>query len=335
MNHSRRAFTLVELLVVIAIIGILVGLLLPAVQAAREAARRMSCSNNMKQLGLALHNYHSAHRKLCPREQGHGRHQYNGGFIYPFQRWSGMVALLPYFEQGSLADDIQRSGFDRVPWDTGFNPYVSTVPTLFCPSAPDGFSETPANHALKNTCYHFCSGDSHNTVALEPRGMFGLVRPLKFAAVLDGLSNTIAMGERAFPISGLEVYAINTGSNPTTPAACAAQFTHGVGYVGAAKAWSGTRWADGGSAFSAVNTCLPPNKPQCAYNNHDAQPGYYTVSSRHPGGAHVLLGDGSVQFVSDSIDAGDQGALSPTGGEESPYGLWGAMGSRNGRESMQ
>lgn len=124
------------------------------------------------------------------------------------------------------------------------------------------------------------------------------------------------------------------GPNPLTPAECAATFVRGVGYIGTKVAWSGLIWSDGGSAFSAINTCLPPNSPQCAYRSHTAQPGFYTASSRHAGGVNVVMADGSVHFVSENIDAGNQGATPVTDGE-SPYGVWGKLGSKQGGEIVE
>ncbi|WP_166823418.1 DUF1559 domain-containing protein [Thalassoroseus pseudoceratinae] len=315
----RRGFTLIELLVVIAIIAILIALLLPAVQQAREAARRTQCKNNLKQLGLALHNHHDVHGNF-PSRQGSpaGTHS----------RLSGMLDLLPFLEQNNLFDDIFATNPPE-PWNGSFAPWQNEIPALLCPSSP----EHPAGGAIGDHNYHFCSGDSHVTNTANPRGVFGDDSYLAMRDVTDGTTNTIAMGERAFPRAGKDINYTAVGSNHTVPADCAATYdTTTRQYTGTAHTWSGRRWNDGGAGFSAINTCLPPNSPQCAHNNHDAQNGYYTASSEHAGGVQVVMVDGSVQFVSENIDAGNQGASSSGLSGVSPYGVWGAMGTRNGSE---
>ncbi|MEL7336776.1 MAG: DUF1559 domain-containing protein, partial [Planctomycetota bacterium] len=173
-THSRGGFTLVELLVVIAIIGVLVGLLLPAVQAAREAARRMSCSNNVKQIGLAMHNYHSAYNRFPSLLTGAGGPE---GACNPpanlSNRWltSYLVALTPFVEQQPLWEEIANpynrdedndGTIDRsfpamgpVPWRSTYDPWVTEVGTFRCPSDPG-----IGGAALARTNYAGCVGDS-------------------------------------------------------------------------------------------------------------------------------------------------------------------------------
>ncbi len=330
--RSRRAFTLIELLVVIAIIAILIALLLPAVQQAREAARRSSCKSNLKQFGIALHNYHDTFGALPYR---------SGGPATAGNRLSGMVSLLPYIEQANVFEAIyagDNSGGVPVPWgwdtDSGAipNPYTTEITVLNCPSNPAHSStDSVGKHA-----YHFSAGDSWNVNSSNPRGLFGLGSSVKFRDVTDGTSNTIAMTERRFPVNSNDVgRTARDGGNHTVPNDCAAEFNAATGqYVGSHADWSGRRWPDGGGGFSAVNTCLPPNGPQCAHNNHDAQNGFYTASSFHTGGVQVVMTDGAVRFISENIDAGNQGTASPTSGV-SPYGVWGALGSKAGGEVLQ
>ena len=183
-NHSSRSgFTLVELLVVIAIIGVLVGLLLPAVQAAREAARRMSCSNNFKQIGLAIHNYHSAFKQIPTNGTGSARtpSTVNGTNDCNRLFLSWLVPILPYIEQQALWEQISNPSTEATPgqtvqatggvwfamgpcpWQTRYVPWVTQVPTYRCPSDP-GQALGPGQLARSN--YACCVGDaadrSHN-----------------------------------------------------------------------------------------------------------------------------------------------------------------------------
>ncbi len=199
-RSSRTAFTLVELLVVIAIIGVLVGLLLPAVQSAREAARRMQCSNNLKQIGLALHNYHDTFRSFPPgwiRSNGAGDRRY---------AWSWSGAILPFIEQSALQDN---SGFGEVNIHSAaadpalLKALQTPVPGYRCPSdiAPATnnwlaiHSERMATSnyvGTHNSDYWDVNGDS------TQGGMFIENEPTRFRDVLDGTSNTFMVGERAW-----------------------------------------------------------------------------------------------------------------------------------------
>lgn len=324
-RSTRGGFSLVELLVVLAVIGVLVALLLPAVQQARETSRRMACTNNMKQLGIALHVYHDTHLVFPYREGGYGRHQHNGGTIAPYQRLSGFVALLPYLEQNAIANEVQSNGQSKTPWDD-WQPWQTSFSSLLCPSSPPHMS----NDAIADSNYTFCAGDSTDTESLDPRGIFGLVKHTKISDITDGTSNTLALSEHGLPTSSRDIFNVNYGSDPATPAECALTFDPFSGYEHAVSA-PGSRWTDGGSAFSAMNTCLPPNRPQCAFANHDAQDGFYTASSYHPGGVMATFADGSVRFITETIDAGNQGA-EPVASGPSPYGVWGSMGSKSGGE---
>ncbi|MEW4451736.1 DUF1559 domain-containing protein [Bremerella sp. JC817] len=324
-RSTRGGFSLVELLVVFAVVCVLVGLLMPVVQQARETSRRMQCTNNMKQLAIALHNYHDTFLAFPYREGGLGQHQHNGGPMAPYQRQSGFVSLLPYMGKHALANEIKAIGLARVPWEE-WKPWQTPIELLLCPSSNEHF----AADTIANSNYTFCAGDSVDTESLDPRGIFGLVKHTTIDSITDGTSTTLAFSEHLFPSHSRDRANVNYGSDPATPAECALTFDSSSGYAFSHDA-PGNRWTDGGSAYSAMNTCLPPNSPQCAYASHDAQDGFYTASSAHPGGVMATFADGSVRFITETIDAGNQGATSVATGT-SPYGVWGSMGSKSGAE---
>lgn len=345
---AAAAFTLVELLVVIAIIGILVALLLPAVQAAREAARRMQCTNNQKQLGIALHNYHDTYKTFVPRKQGTtgcSDTNCNRG------RASGFIGLLPFIEQTAMYDAIRAGDptFTPViqPWGReawGGWPVWDRAPTnLRCPSAN-------LNTALLTAVnYRFCVGDTitNNRDATTVRGMFATTIGAKFGDVTDGTSNTLAMSEGSITNYDLGTQAgqlrpaegIMTGFSglATTPIQCLASVAGGY-YANPAllKGRSGWRWTDGQAEKIAFTTVLPPNAPSCIDGSNTAGDGQNTImspNSNHPGGVVVLRVDGSVSFISNTVDTGNLNAASVTAGA-SPYGVWGALGSKAGGESV-
>ncbi|GAA4447234.1 DUF1559 domain-containing protein [Novipirellula rosea] len=381
--NRRTAFTLVELLVVIAIIGVLVGLLLPAVQAAREAARRMSCSNNFKQIGLGYHNYHSAFNSLPMQSGGTWlknvtSNATNRSFI------STLVMITPFVEQQALwqaisQGDVTYGAMGPPPWDTNFEPWVTELATLRCPSDPgkglpararsnyavcQGDHMRLVNSGGRNHRGWYQSTDDDNaqitgnattddsTTAVRARqtnrGMFWARHFTKFSSVIDGLSNTIMAGEVCTGIGQREIQADNVYNvadalvkdasisvktcldqiDPQRPsfirvgAAVGGDVTNTIG--------RGHMWADGRLQYTGFQTILPPNKPSC-FRGTDASQGMSTAGSRHQGGAHVLMGDGAVKFITDSIEAGDL-SLTPTPGGGSPYGLWGSLGTRGSNE---
>jgi prepilin-type N-terminal cleavage/methylation domain-containing protein/prepilin-type processing-associated H-X9-DG protein len=354
MKHTKglkpKGFTLVELLVVIAIIGILVGLLLPAVQAAREAARRMQCSNNLKQLGLALHNYESAFKVL----------PYGCSWPDPpqnvnWRRMSGHIALLPYFEQGPLFEQISADNtrnVGTVPWDGGYIPFRTRIPTLQCPSDVGRI----APNEVGTTNYMFSRGDTtwdHNQWAGNGgrgmRGAFSCVTPaggrqVAYREFTDGLSNSIAMSERTVAqdnsrrvIDGGTLVNVGSLFRDSNPSDCAspARIVNRI-YQNNVGAWAGRRWTDGAPAFTGHTTILGPNKASCTQGGWDGEDGIYEPMSRHTGGVNTVFGDGSVRFIGDAIDTGNT-TLPPAdapgvGGGPSRYGVWGAMGSVRGGE---
>jgi len=308
----RRGFTLVELLVVIAIIGILVGLLLPAVQAAREAARRMQCGNSIKNLVLALHNYESAIKRIPPA----GFHNVGGyGSASDSTSWgpSWCVMVLPYIEQTNL----HSMYFFNSPRSRDSNVVVGTrVSTFLC--ASDNFdltwdSQTAAsavtgvvakfargNYAANGGAGNaFSAGDYALSQARGPFSMGG--PPSNFAAVSDGLSNTVFLSEliianRASDVRGAWAYPVGVyfsgGSrfnNPPTPQ----QFLLPNGNALDDLKRDRSSFCSSIWATDRNLRCLAPSPSNRAYQ---------TARSRHTGGVQIARGDGSVTFLSNSIE---------------------------------
>ena len=347
MLLRRSAFTLVELLVVIAIIGILIALLLPAVQAAREAARRSQCTNNLKQLGIGLHNYHDANNSLPFGVGGTNLNQASP----PEHNWgraSGFIPLLPYVEQQGLYDLIRGGANGHPPYGPyawqGWVVWDVTLPAYNCPS--DSMLTSGSN---RNSNYAFSRGDTIsgvNNSTSSTRGIFGFAQTTRFAQILDGTSNTIAMSERVkhkdagigkigspVPIKQGIMMNINVAAGPGV---CLGTVGANGAYTNSAnvKGFWGCLWTDGHTERTGFNTVLPPNAPSCAAGgdvNADSNVGVYPPTSYHPGGALVVMCDGSVRFITEGIDTGNL-AHKPVTSGPSPYGVWGAMGSRDGGE---
>ena len=349
---KRQAFTLIELLVVIAIIAILVALLLPAVQQAREAARRSACKNNLKQLGLALHNYHETHGVFPYRKGGT-----SGVDATPDtgnrDRLSGFFGLLPFVEQGPLFEkiaggDASQNIFPNGPegWST-HSFWNVAVPVFLCPSDGSRVSDNLANN------YVFCIGDSPNGIrdSTTVRGLFGYRSKYRFRDVTDGLSNTIAMSEHAvfdqalgtnsnlFVVQGIAMGFTGIASGTSeNPAQCLAT-ADGNRFLDTAnvKAKHGTRLWDGQPERCGFNTILPPNAPACAEGtntNADSSHAFLPPTSWHQGGVQCLMADGAVRFISENIDTNNLpvDAPSQTDTIQSPYGVWGSLGTKSGGE---
>lgn len=335
-NRFRTGFTLVELLVVIAIIGILVGLLLPAVQSAREAARRMQCSNNLKQLGLALHMYQDTYKTLPSRMTGPS---WSTVPASPPPRFSPFVMLLPYMEQTNRYNQIYTT--QVYAWHGNPNSgYVGNIPYLMCPSdglvSPVGADRNAVYSPLN---YGTCMSDNPNLggtagSSLVPdqniRGLFGYLHYVRFGDITDGLSNTMALAE--IIVAPVESRLGRAVANDTTsPLNCRARLVNGVytsGTIIAQFRCHGQRWQDGRPQYCGVTNILPPNSATCS---SQAGTGIYSSASRHTGGVQCVLADGSVHFISQNIDTGNL-SLPPVTGGPSPYGVWGALGTKNGSE---
>jgi prepilin-type N-terminal cleavage/methylation domain-containing protein len=335
----RRAFTLVELLVVITIIGILIALLLPAVQAAREAARRSTCTNNLKQLGIALHNYHAALQSFPFRMGGT-----SAGGCGPSNcgRLSGWVLLLPYMEQVPLHQQItSRQGTYNAggpePWNGSYTPWQAQVPGLLCPSDDGGRKKAATGIGRTNYCFSVGDSINNNSGSTDPRGVFGYNSGTRIGDIHDGSSNTIALSERVVAQQAQRIkggIAYSKGAVDKDPSTCAS--TRGANdlYNSSEKvaAWGGLRWNDGTVPFSGFTTVLPPNSPSCVTGTWDGDWGIISPTSYHPGGVLGCLGDGAVRFISDNINTGNIAGAEITVGE-SQYGVWGALGSKNGGEA--
>jgi prepilin-type N-terminal cleavage/methylation domain-containing protein len=343
---QKRGFTLIELLVVIAIIAILVALLLPAVQQAREAARRSTCKNQLKQLGLALHNYHDVYGVFVPGLTGtNSGSRSNGG------RLSGFFGLLPFMDQAPLYEAMTGdpgSNQGSVPWDGNGNvPWMSThLAALNCPS------DVLQRRDRGKNSYCFNKGDRatelENREIERVRGMFGGWTPFSERDVTDGTSNTIAMSELRKSVSyggdNLEIFGQNrknTSGVQSNPSLCLATIdpNNPDRFVAGSDGdrVRGDRWLDARPSFTGFQTILPPNSPSCVNggNNEDPNNAVYSAASAHTGGVHALFTDGAVRFISNNIDTGDLTATPPgRDSTPSPFGIWGALGTRAASEIL-
>jgi len=318
----RRGFTLIELLVVIAIIGVLIALLLPAVQAAREAARRSQCVNNLKQLGLAIHNYHSANESLPPGGEVYSNEYPAFGWVPGPQNFSMKVRLLPYMEAGNAFNSVNFA--------------VSAIWNVSASSPVDGFN---INYTIRHTkiAFYVCPSDTNDPGTDDPQvpgtsyannlgtnrynngwrstgptyyqGHDGGLQQLRnFASIQDGLSNTAMFseyvkGKSLMSTDGLHMtYALANGvttfpqgdNDADYKLALACQATTSRQWDFKGEVWTIHDSGRGGGYFHIQ----PPNRKACNAAGYDTIVG---ASSYHPGGVNLLLLDGSVKFAKSGI----------------------------------
>lgn len=306
-NRRNHGFTLIELLVVIAVIGVLIGLLLPAVQAARETARRLQCTNRLKQIGLALHNYHATHNKfpsLAYLGTGVGRPQ------RPYHH-TWISSILPYLEQDALHGQID---FLRPAWN---QPTMGvTVPLLHCPSSPQ-FGDSAQTHGMAWTNYVAAEGhelDEYNFLwrrhpieeqmpNVDYSGIFSVLQTNSFARILDGTSTTILLSERT-------TYARRGGRRHTGGEGVLR--SDGEAVISAALV-APMQWGEGadGTRFMEVDGSPKSFGLWFRRDPYVFEPGfishfgpnseYFGADSMHPGIVNCCLADGSVRPIQEAI----------------------------------
>ena len=342
LRRLRAAFTLIELLVVIAIIAVLIALLLPAVQQAREAARRSQCKNNLKQIGLAMHNYHDVANCL-PISMSWGRTEPANNWDRR-QAFSDKVYMLPYLDQAPMYNKTNFNDFPWNPWNTGSNlPQSARLPVFNCPSnanVNDNGSAGNFNYAINVGVVNF-STDNINVVSGTNGRHNGFASytnwpgesdpRVNFAQVTDGLSNSVAYSEFGMvpcntASTGRKTMQLHTwsepgGANPhrTVRDHCLANVGH-INDCGR-HGLRGSSWASSFIGYGgAYSHNMNPNEKPCFATNQGDWRGstVMSASSFHTGGVHALLGDGSVRFISENID----------------YNTWTALGTRNGGETV-
>ncbi len=320
-SHFRRsaAFTLIELLVVISIVGILIALLLPAIQAARGAALRNSCANNLRQWGVALQNHHDSLRRF-PAGRG-----------TPTPRIFSLFApLLRFTEEAALA---RRIDFQTAPADFSISATVSysgaknlsvagtAIPMLLCPA--DRSVGNSSNSPYATTNYAGNAGDG-TTVGLltKANGVFFLGNGIRLRDVTDGTSKTVALSERTLGIASSDPNELNRtsfrehpGSVDPTASLC------GDLNTGSWNHERGGKWIVGNYGNTLYNHALSPNSTEADCTNATQQKGRFTARSDHAGGAQLVRCDGSIAFVSDEISVSIWQAAATRAGNEPLRGI--------------
>ncbi len=350
-RHARRGFTLIELLVVIAIIAVLIALLLPAVQAAREAARRAQCVNNLKQIGLGLHNYHQT-SNVFP--MGSTLQPNNPPYtVYNWSCWSAQAQMLPYIEQAPLFNAANWSwapepyseptardkGYASLGGYINMTVYNTKISSFLCPSDPNA---GPVN----NNSYHMSVGTTtFNTGQHMPAstGVFGMTWSYGISDITDGTSNTIAAAEAKCGNGNASPGGPAPGNGTMSSVGNAAnkfdvsQIAYNLVTADLQNCSlsfqtlfladdRGYRWGAGMMGYTLFNTVVPPNGGgQYTWNScrvgccQQAQAAHYLpASSWHAGGVNALAADGSVKFIKNSVS----------------YQTWMALGTRGNGEVL-
>jgi prepilin-type N-terminal cleavage/methylation domain-containing protein/prepilin-type processing-associated H-X9-DG protein len=349
MTSRRRAFTLIELLVVIAIIAVLIALLLPAVQAAREAARRSQCVNNLKQIGLGLHNYHSTTNSF---PLGASYNPYDGKNYYNWSCWSANALLLAYVEQGPIYSSINfnfapepapepdNPGYGSLGGFVNSSAYSTKINLFLCPSDPNAGRVNNNSYSASVGTTTFNTGQSPGVST----GVFGMQANYGLRDITDGSSSTIAYSEALCGDSNVTGPRRGNGTGNSGSALGANKLDISAPTVGLANLQAdfqactnrfktvynaddrGYRWGGGMMGYALFNTVVPPNGGgQLPWNScrvdccAQAQAAHYLpASSDHSGGVNVLFADGSVRFVKDSVS----------------YQTWWALGTRSNNETV-
>lgn len=350
--------TWINFLVVVGCFCLLFTLLLPAVRKSREDARRSQCKNNLKQWGLALHNYHDTYKMFPP---------YAGGTHENGERLSGRVMLISFLDSNPIWDEVKNSpGQGGDPMKLSAPSLPTELPVFLCPSSAIPVQVDQQPHAS----YVFNVGDQvvfnrefeyrdTKNVLLPPTnaadfpnrtttsGAFSWRSCISIRDILDGTSNTFAMAERDLGNAWdqRDILGRVAGVAATSPADCVSLTSKRryLPHVAILSELMGERWASGHPIYSVFLTAVPPNGPSCAASappSGASVGGWFTASSRHPGGCHVLLCDGAIRFINETINTGDLTAVGPKyvenkgelggqhgwSGDVSSYGIGGSLG---------